>query len=220
MSFVLLAIACSGCAQAQPVSDKLCSLDRHAVTELGRVRAWSPAIEFQRAQVQGMPNVFAASTVQHVDFPQPGSGLQFFYVRPQDDSGDGPTLVGCLHYTDAQGQARTRRQDFDSEGGEPPVIAVLFSAKLDKGLGPTLFLVLKWHSELSAIGTEGAIYQTQAFGLPDAGTASGWKEYADLEQKIDNLGGFDGTREGKSVTYPYQDKSSVLKRLHALGYLH
>ncbi|MGD9665032.1 MAG: hypothetical protein AB7U34_07490 [Novosphingobium sp.] len=188
------------------------------MTKPGRVAAWSPAIEFQRAQVQGMPNVVAASAVQHVDFLQPDSRLQFFYLRPKNDN-DPLAMVGCLHYTNAQGQALTRRQDFYSEGGRLPVIAALFGAKLSKGLGPTLFLVLKWDVELSAIGTSGNLYETVAFGLPDASTASGWKEHVDLEKKIDNLGGFDGTREGKQVNYPYKGKASVLKRLRALGYI-
>ncbi len=218
---LVLAGFCGGGAWAHSPGD-VCGVDGNAVTYLGRVREWSPAIEFQRVRVAGMKDVFAASRAQRVDFPQAGAQLQFFYVRPQDDSGDGPMLVGCLHYTDAQGRSRTSSQEFDSEGGEQPVIAAMLTAKLSKGQGNTLLLILKWESELSAIGTEGYLYRIQAFGMTEGqaqGGSSGWNERTDLEQKIDNLGGFDGTREGKQVTYPYKDKESLIRRLRALGYM-
>ncbi len=205
LSFAWLMAACSGQAWALDL-DNLCKLNPHAMTELGPADSLSDiqdsAIEFKGVQVQSMPDVYAVSAPLSVDFPRPGSRLQFFYTDASERQ-DAPLLVGCLHYTDAQGQTRIRHNDFGSEGGSPPSIAVLYAANLAKGMGPTLFLVLKWPTEAHFSGdASGWLYELDAFGKLEAKADTDWNELLDLEKKIGDQYGLNGIREGRRVTIP------------------
>jgi len=184
LSFVLVA-ACSGQVWALEL-DPLCKLDPHAMIEQERVDdasdLWSPAIAFTRVQVQGMPEVYAASDELSVNFPQSGSRLQFFYKKASDNN-DGPTLVGACATPIPTGRRASVVRISRAKVVGRLQLRICTQRSWTRGWGRPCFLAVKWPARLSAIGTEGWFYDTHAFGMLEASADLDWNELLDLEKE-------------------------------------
>ena len=104
---------------------------------------------------------------------------------------------------------------YEPEGGSTPRIVSIFT----NGRYPRkLFVIVAWKSDAPALNTGGSIYQVFAYdelievrnGTPH------------LHEDI-SLGkrfgiGFDGVREGKSVSYKYKSASAVRRQLSLWNY--
>ena len=178
---------------------------------------FGPVLDFYKVSIAKMPEIHYATRAERIDFSGQAASIRFFYVdAPTMDQGG---LVGCIDLRDQSGSMHRVRFSLgvNGNGGEPEVHA-MFTRHLSKGVGDALLLVVGWETE--SYDMSGHLYDVYVYTV-DRSDPAGWKlvEHGSLENRIDGGGGFEGTREGKRVTYPYKDERSLVKRLHDMGYL-
>lgn len=146
-----------------------------------------------------------ASPTLEVNFPARHSLIQFFYVQQVD--GEEPNIEVFLSHR-LGGDVKTAHLETIQPQGRAAEIATVFTLDADGDQRSELFLVAKWPISHSAIRTEGAYYKVYVYkasggGLEDAE----FVRASDLEDMFGS--GFDGIREGESVSFPYKDYHSI-----------
>lgn len=170
-------------------------------------------------------SVAAVSATLPISFPAEGSRIRFFYVGDQQNKyGESMRLVACLYF-DRNGKAHTLSHNYDPEGNALPIIVSMFTENLAHGIGPTIFMVLRWRIDNPALSQ--TLYGLRVYGgkgvtklgiLGDLGKL----ELSDFEAKV--FGGrtwaiSDSGNETIQSVHAYVDKASIVKRLKQLGYL-
>lgn len=104
---------------------------------------------------------------------------------------------------------------FEPEGGATPEIKSVFV----NGRKPKrLFVIVAWGADSPSIGTGGSIYQVFAYDerIEKNGKSPQLRQNTELTNRFGV--GFDGTREGQSVTYKYKNALAVRRQLLEWGY--
>ncbi|BAW80620.1 hypothetical protein TAO_1250 [Candidatus Nitrosoglobus terrae] len=209
---------------------KICKIPSSAITYKSETRASTDAISLYTVSVADMGSVRAASQALEVDFPNPGSSIQFFYLNPgielkpelKAERDEEIGMVGCLRYVDERGKNLVLPQEFGNETGVDPQVVDAFTVQLSHGIGKTMVLIVRWNGDIPALETRGYLYNTMFFSARDFANAKGvgWGALDSFETKFSDISeGFEGVLEGKKVAYPYKTREAVIEHLKKLGYL-
>ncbi|NML96469.1 hypothetical protein HHL24_00615 [Paraburkholderia sp. RP-4-7] len=139
-----------------------------------------------------------------------GASIEFRSEQSQDGDGVGAYITGVAEtggvFVDL----------YEAEGGATPEIKSVFvNGKKPK----KLFIIVAWPSDSPSIGTGGSIYQVFAYDerIEKRGALAKLRRDTGLTKRFGV--GFDGTREGQSVTYRYRNASAVKRQLLEWGYI-
>lgn len=100
-----------------------------------------------------------------------------------------------------------------SQGGQHAIVHSMFMASADKDPEQELVILVGWSMD-GALDTSGTLYEPHVFDV--AGADGKFTKVALDDQEL--LSGFEGTREGAPVTYPFKDEQAFRARLQALGF--
>lgn len=209
-------------AWAEPsIGMGVCKAPSSATTYHRRESFYSDALDVYMATVEGMPIVTGASQPFPIDFPVAGGVVQFFYMALKGELAveNGETLlVGCLHFRGLGEEMHTLELEQPTNGNDGvAIVHGVFAASINKGIGQTLFLIVRWPTH--SFDMDGDLYQVFVY-KSKKGDSDHWvlDELGELENAIDNSDGFEGSRSGNKVTYPYKTRGQIFSRLRALGY--
>jgi hypothetical protein len=121
----------------------------------------------------------------------------------------------CAYLTGVAKAGNVRVDCYETEGGVAPEIKSVFVS----GQNPKrLFVIVAWGFDRPSIDTGGSLYQVFAYDerIEKMGKSPQLHENAELTHRFDV--GFDGTREGHSVTYKYKNARAVRRQLLEWGY--
>jgi hypothetical protein len=137
------------------------------------------------------------------------TNIEFRQEKTQEEIGVGAYITGVTTtgsvFVDA----------YEPEGGAAPEIKSVFVS----GRKPRkLFVIVAWATDSPSIGTGGSIYRVFAYGerIEKDGTLPKLRQDAELIKRFGI--GFDGTREGRSITYKYKNAPAVKRQLLEWGY--
>ncbi|MBB5422293.1 hypothetical protein HDG40_000434 [Paraburkholderia sp. JPY158] len=146
----------------------------------------------------------------HIPFLGNGTTIEFCAAPSQDGDGVRAYLTGTTE------TGRIPVDLYEAEGGVSPEIKSAFVS----GRRPKkLFIIVTWAADSPSIGTGGSIYQVFVYDEQiekAGGSLTKLKEDSVLTKRFGV--GFDGTREGKRVTYKYRNASAVRRQLVEWGY--
>lgn len=156
--------------------------------------------------------ISSAAEQQSYRIPFLGGGANIAFRSEQSQDGDG---VGA--YITSVTATRSVFVDlYEAEGGVTPEIKSVFvNGKKPK----KLFIIVAWAADRPSIGTGGSIYQVFAYDerIEKHGALPKLRQDTGLTKRFGV--GFDGTREGQSVTYKYKNASAVKRQLLEWGYM-
>jgi hypothetical protein len=96
----------------------------------------------------------------------------------------------------------------EAEGGGPEIVTVFYR--------PNEIVVLaRWPSASAGADFQGDFYQVSAFRLEKVGAQTTFKALPAITKAFGD--GYDGLLDGKRVTFPYKNATSIRARLAALG---
>jgi hypothetical protein len=104
---------------------------------------------------------------------------------------------------------------YEAEGGVTPEVKSVFVT----GENPKkIFSIVAWAADEPSIGTGGNIYQVFAYDerIEKGGVVPKLRQDIELTKRFGV--GFDGMREGQSVTYKYKSATAVKRQLLEWGY--
>lgn len=157
------------------------------------------------------PQTSVASPPVKADFPRDGSCIQFFNVGDDDEKHIEIYALSPVN----KGYENLYVGRLDQEGG-PPSVESVFLYNVDSDPQKELFILGRWEIRHPGLGTHGNYYETLIYDDSRNADGVGFKRLSSVEQKIKP--GLDGTQEGKKISYPYKDASSIRNLLRKLGY--
>jgi hypothetical protein len=155
--------------------------------------------------------VSSAAGQQSYRIPFLGDGASIEFRSEQSQDGEG---VGA-YITRVRAAGSVFVDVYEAEGGVTPEIKSVFvNGKKPK----KLFIIVTWAADSPSIGTGGSIYQVFAYDerIEKRGTLLKLQQDTGLTKRFG--AGFDGTREGQSVTYKYKNAPAVKRQLLEWGY--
>ena len=157
--------------------------------------------------------ISSAAEQQSYRIPFLGGGANIEFHSEQSQDGDG---VGVgVYITGVTATGSVFVDFYEAEGGVTPEIKSVFvNGKKPK----KLFIIVAWAADSPSIGTGGSIYQVFAYDerIEKRGALPKLRQDTGLTKRFGV--GFDGTREGQSVTYKYKNASAVKRQLLEWGY--
>jgi hypothetical protein len=154
-------------------------------------------------------SIAAEQQSYRVPFLGGGASVEFRSERSQGGDGVGAYITGMT----ATGSVFI--DFYEAEGGVTPEIKSVFvSGKKPK----KLFIIVAWAADSPSIGTGGSIYQVFAYDerIEKRGALRKLRRDTGLIKRFGV--GFDGMREGQSVTYKYKNASEVKRQILEWGY--
>jgi hypothetical protein len=95
-----------------------------------------------------------------------------------------------------------------AEGSGPGIVTVFYRPK-------EIVILARWTSGAVGADFQGDIYQVNAFRLEQANDQTTFRAVPAITKAFGD--GYDGTLNGKRVTFPYKSAASIRARLAALG---
>jgi hypothetical protein len=106
--------------------------------------------------------------------------------------------------------------NIETQGGETAELHSVFTETAANSKAPLLFMIIRWRAYRPAVETEGFLYQIMTFKLRhQEDDKVSFDRFNDLDQFLGT--GFDGTREGKRVSFRYTNAAAVRVKLRELG---
>jgi hypothetical protein len=157
------------------------------------------------------PDISSAVEQQAYRIPFLSGGASIEFRSEQSRDGDG---VGA-YITGVTATGRVFVDLYEAEGGVTPEIKSVF---VNGNRPKKLFIIVAWAADSPSIGTGGSIYQVFAYDerIEQGGPLPKLRQDTGLTKRFGV--GFDGTREGQSVTYKYKNASAVKRQLLEWGY--
>lgn len=162
---------------------------------------WHPSFANERTP----PSALAlASPTLEIGFPTRQSLIQFFYVPQQDEE---PNVEVYLTYRSETDLQTVHLETMGPEGRAAGVESV-FTLDADGDRERELFIIAAWPIRHSSVGTEGVYYRIYVYrkSFQDGKDLQVQRAH-DIESKLGS--GFDGTREGVKVSFPYKDYAAI-----------
>jgi len=95
-----------------------------------------------------------------------------------------------------------------AEGGGPEIVTVFYRRN-------EIVVLARWTSGSAGADFQGSFYQVNAFRLEQANNQTTFRTVPAITKAFGD--GYDGTLNGKRVTFPYKNAASIRARLAALG---
>lgn len=139
------------------------------------------------------------------------STISFANVRTQD----GNAVEATVRIANKSNSPEISVDRYEPEDGIAPEIKSVFTS----GKAPRkLYVIVGWASDDSSIETGGTLYEVYAYDEKTE-LKNGHIQLIADESLTNRLGvGFDGTREGRHVTYKFKTAPAVKRQLATWGY--
>lgn len=100
--------------------------------------------------------------------------------------------------------------NYEVEGGSPEIVAVFYRKSQD------VVVLVKWSTNSQASYIQGDYYKIYIYRRTPGNLDKPFSRQNDVMKKLGE--GWNGTKDGKPVPYPFKDASSIRKALSQLGY--
>lgn len=140
-----------------------------------------------------------------------GCNLDFYAVNSADEALE----IGRPDYSvdvrwACDGKPVILVDNYEVEGGSPEIVTVFYRKRQD------IVVLVKWTMNSQASDIQGDYYKIYIYKRTPGNLDKPFSRQNDVMKELGE--GWNGTKDGKPVRYPFKDASSIRKALSRLGY--